>query len=303
MKKRLICALLLAALLAGLGAGCTAQTAQAYQVYYVSRNSDFDQGALVAESRTLPAVPQSEDPEIEGLLQLLLDGPSTETLGSPIPGGTALQGWSLRDGLLSIDFSWRYGSLSGVELTLADYSVALTLEQLPQVEQVDITVEGEDISYRSTADIQGEDAMLSIFRSQPVEKTVTLYFPRQDETGLGAEERTLEVTEDESLAMSLLAVLSHGPAGKDLREVLSEGEVLSAEVREGICYLNLAASFPELAAEETRADLLTLYGMVNTLCQLDNISAVRLLCEGETMTRYGAVALPEPLRKDLSYLS
>lgn len=301
--KQPTCALILAALLAALSVGCGAQDSQSYQVYYVSQTGSFGQGALSAESRPLPAETRSEDPEIEGLLQLLLAGPSDETLVSPIPVGTTLQGWTLKDGLLTVDFSWRYGSLSGVELTLADYSVALTLEQLAQVERVDITVEGEDISYRSTPDIQGENAMLSIFRSQPVEKTVTLYFPRQNEAGLGAEEGTLEVTEDESLAMSLLTLLSHGPAGKDLREVLSEGEVLSAEVREGVCYLNLAASFPELAAEDQQADLLTLYGMVNTLCQLESITAVRFLCEGEVMTRYGTVALPEPLKKDLSYLT
>ena len=49
----------------------------------------------------------------------------------------------MNNGLLTVDFSSTYGTLSGIDLTLADYSVVLTLTQLEEVETVMITVGGE----------------------------------------------------------------------------------------------------------------------------------------------------------------
>lgn len=293
---------LLLSLLAVLLTGCATSSEPTYGVYFADRSAGFGEGALTAEERTLPRDLPSVEPEIEGLLQLLLQGPMGEGLTSPIPSGTTLLGWQLEEGVLTVDFSWRYGSLSGVDLTLADYSVALTLEQLDQVDQVDILVEGEEISYRGSPQIRGEDALLSIFRGEPVERVVTLYFPRQEGDRLEREERTLAVSQEESLAAALLEALALGPQDQESRGVISQGEVLSVEVREGVCYLDLAATFPELAAEDGSVDRATLYSLVNTLCQLETVSAVRFLCEGEAMTRYGAVTITEPLQEDLSLL-
>ena len=58
--------------------------------------------------------------------------------------------WELRaDGVLSLDLSEHYSGLSDVSLTLADYCIVLTLGQLESVEQVEITVAGRPLSYRS----------------------------------------------------------------------------------------------------------------------------------------------------------
>ena len=96
---------------------------------------------------------------VEGLLNSLLSGPSEEGLLRTIPDGVTLRGWTLENGLLTVDFSSRYGSLSGIALTLADYSVVLTLTQLDTVDTVMITAEGDLLSYRdhqrlTAADVQ-----------------------------------------------------------------------------------------------------------------------------------------------------
>ena len=61
----------------------------------------------------------------------------------------SLRSWTLNNGLLTVDFSSTYGTLSGIDLTLADYSVVLTLTQLEEVETVMITV-GERCSPTGT---------------------------------------------------------------------------------------------------------------------------------------------------------
>ena len=100
--------------------------------------------ALVAEYRVL-----SEETEpIQALLDALLEGPESEGLSRAIPTGVTLRDWSLDKGVVTVDFSGRYGNLSGIALTLADYSLVLTLCQLEEVEAVMVTVNGEILAYR-----------------------------------------------------------------------------------------------------------------------------------------------------------
>ena len=154
MRTRYLIVLLL---FAALAAGCSRaaeESAPTYSVYFLSRQVDRVL-ALAPEERTLPP---DTDP-VEGLLTLLLEGPSDEDLTSPIPEGVTLRSWTLADGLLTVDFSARYASLSGVSLTLADYSVAETLCQLDEVEAVEITAEGDYLPYRDHQRLTAEDTL------------------------------------------------------------------------------------------------------------------------------------------------
>lgn len=154
MRARILIALLLLTALAA-GCGRTAEEAPpVYSVYYLSGQVDRIR-ALTPEERTLPP---NTDP-VEGLLTLLLSGPENEDLTSPIPDGVTLRSWTLADGLLTVDFSARYVSLSGVSLTLADYSVAETLCQLDGVDAVEITAEGDYLPYRDHQRLTTEDTL------------------------------------------------------------------------------------------------------------------------------------------------
>ncbi len=162
--KKMFAALLLAALL--LASGCVARTLEGdgYPVYFLGQAEDGTQ-ALKAEDRGL-------DPEadpVEGLLQAILSGPESETLTRVIPASVSLRGWTLTSGLLTVDLSGSYGTLSGIDLTLADYSIVLTLAQLEEVEAVMITVEGKVLSYRDHQRLTPEDVRSSILQDETLE--------------------------------------------------------------------------------------------------------------------------------------
>lgn len=152
--KRIILSLLLFAVLFP-AAGCVRAAVEGpvYQVYFLSEEVERDL-ALVPEGRTLP---EGEDP-IEALLAILLEGPESEELTSPFPAGVTLRGWELKDGVVTVDFSARYAALSGVALTLADYSVVDTLCQLETVDAVEITADGDRLTYRDHQRMTASDA-------------------------------------------------------------------------------------------------------------------------------------------------
>ena len=290
--------LLLALLLAVSLWGCGEARAEdeTYQVYFGVRNGAFGGPALLPEHRD----PREEEASVaEGLIRYLIQGPEGETLVRLIPEGTVLRGIQMENGVATVDFSSRYGTLSGIELTLADYSVTMTLSQLPEVKAVVTTVEGDRITYRDHERLTGEDIRLSIYRDTPVKRQVALYFPRQDGQGLEREDRTILLREDETLTAAALHALCQGPESAELLGILTEAELISAKVRDGVCYLNLAASFLDMASENPAENRLVTEALTETLCGLDNITELRLLSEGESMTRYGAVNLKEPLRSKL----
>lgn len=107
-------------------------------------NSPRDGAVLGREYRTLPEGRE----EVEGLVDLLLAGPTVTGLVSPFPAGLGLRSWTLDEGVLTLDLSEVYGGLTGMDLTLADGCLVITLCQLPQVEAVYLTVEGRARPFR-----------------------------------------------------------------------------------------------------------------------------------------------------------
>ncbi|MBR5533428.1 MAG: GerMN domain-containing protein [Ruminiclostridium sp.] len=161
--RRYLTALLLASVL--LLGGCVAHTqGSGYPVYFPDQAEDGVQ-ALKAENRTLDADTET----VEELLLALLSGPESETLNRVIPASVSLRGWTLQNGLLTVDLSGSYGTLSGIDLTLADYSIVLTLTQLEEVEAVMITVEGQVLPYRDHQRLTPEDIRSSILQDETLE--------------------------------------------------------------------------------------------------------------------------------------
>lgn len=155
--RRAFLSLLAAALLLLPLSACAAgsQDDARLQLYFASASSSGP--AIVGEAYTSSAAPTAER-----LIRALLSGPNSEQLYSPFPTGLALRSCTLEDGLLTVDFSEPYGGLTDVSLTLADYCVVLTVCQLEGVEQVEITVSGRTMPYRSHQILTADEVMLDV---------------------------------------------------------------------------------------------------------------------------------------------
>lgn len=298
MKRKIFAAALAAALLLALLWGCAAvqEEQTGLVLWFAGDTSDWNSKTTAVVSTPY----RGESADVESLVAALISGPPADRgMYSPIPEGTRLLGWRLEGGSLWVDFSYHYGRLTGYDLTLADYCIALTLCQLPEVEQVAITANGSASGYRRYQLLAPDQVIFSGAEEEPVEVTVALYFPRAVGRGLGFEKRTFLLTEDESLPERVARALVAGPESRTLSAAVPDGTgLLGIRLEDGVCYIDLSETFVSDMPGDGETQANVIYSIVNTLGNLDGVDAVCILSEGQILERYGYVVLTGPLEPD-----
>lgn len=243
-------------------------------------------------------------PSAYGLMVALLRGPQSEDLYSPFPANTSLNFLITEGETVWIDLSEEYGSLSGIDLTLADYCITLTLCQLPEIENVKITVDGESIHNRNRQTMREGDVLLSGIEEEPDTFLAALYFPDSSGKALTVEYRQVIRTEDRDAVEIVMEELLYGPMEGVGSRSLPEGtRIRSLSVRDGICYVDLSQEFMDNAPQTVEEAGLTMYALVNTLCVRSGVSQVQLLIEGEKVDYYGSVSVRTPLSANFDLVS
>ena len=212
------------------------------------------------------------------LERLLADAPDAG-VRAPMPGGTTLLSLSVLGNWARVDFSRQYARLAGIDLTLADYCVTLTLTQLDGVNAVSITSGGRELPYRETQVLLSADTLLSSRESGLRPITVSLYFLDSKTGELRAEQQTLALYEGQTRVNALLEALAQGPEDDSLVSLLPEDfAVISSRIENGVCYLNLPAS-GSLPENEAERDLM-LSALEQSILSLGGVDEVQFLIEG-----------------------
>lgn len=294
MKRLMILMLVLALLCAGCGErGHGEVETEEYPVCFVTREETAEGGDGGIASKSVVdweyhALPPGQR-ALDGLIRTLLAGPEGEGLASPFPRGTSLRGWRQENGVVTLDLSEAYGGLSGVELTLADACIVLTLCRLEDVEAVYLTVDGRPRPFRDQV-LTPADFLLE--EGEPGEREVeaALWFPAGEE--LGREERTLRLAAGDRIEVALLQELFSGPESGELDRACPEGTVLRSLSLDGDrAAVNLSARF--LEGEEVP---LRLWAVVQTLEGVIPGVRVRFQVEGLALEEYGGVKLGQGLK-------
>lgn len=288
MKRKifLLCLPLLALLLAACVHPAEAEGEEGYLLYYPAADLSTVAGedAIVTRTVTFDDADTLATEELaERLLSALLDTPPDASVRAPMPEGTELQELSVLGSWARVDLSRHYARLAGIDLTLADYCVTLTLTQIEGVNAVSITSGGHELAYRKTQTLTAADPLLSTREDALRPITVSLYFLDEASGTLRAETQVLALYEGQTRVNAVLEALSRGPESDGLRALLPEDfQVLSARVEEGVCYLNLSADTdlgeaPQLAVES----------LVRSLCTIDPVERVQFAVDGEPVTALG----------------
>ena len=301
MKKRWIAVMLLAVLMVVIGCAVGAMGTRQeteenrYKLYFVERNlADSDGGdALQAEERLLRGLEPTATTEetARRLVAELLRGPADAALVSPFPRGTVLLSVEQQGTEIRVDLSSGYAALSGIDLSLADYAITMTLIQLPDVARVRITVGGRELDYRSRQIFLERDILFAPQEDVVGTVKVQLYFEDEDGT-LTQEDRVLNLYEGDTQVGAVVRALENGPESKGLQAVIPEGfKVRKVWLEEGVCYVSLSSALlegqPDAAALSAAIDALR-----QSLLTLDSVETVRFLVDGEFAETYGPVELP-----------
>ena len=289
---------LLAALVAFASCAKSAQEDEesGYALYLLSDLDASGGGDAIAASsvRFTPDETMSTEDCVRALMELLLAGPDEAALHSPIPEGTALRSLKVSGRRAEIDLSAQYARLSGIDLSLADYCITLTLSQLPNVNAVSITANGSELPYRKTQVLLSADTLLSSRESGLRPITVQLYFLDSETGELRAEQQTLALYEGQTRVNALLEALAQGPEDDSLLSLLPEDfSVISSRIENGVCYLSIPANVSLPEDEGTRA---LLFGSLEkSILSLSGVDEVQILIEGESgVGPAAAMDAPEP---------
>lgn len=323
---RRICALLLALLLAGGIVGCgqqtdtseetatdvetvpgeeTAEVSAYFRLYCPADLSEENKSAGGGDAITGLAISWAEitgedrgrQQQAQYIMELLLGGCTLTEFRCPMPEGTTLLSCTVTGGTVSVDLSSEYDQLVGIDRTIADYCITLSLMQLDGIYAVRLTVAGVLPSDRDS-DVYTSDEVL-LTSPEDVVRTVkvTLYFPNSAGELVG-EERRLTVYEGETMPEAVVKALTERPMDSyaDLDSLLPEGfTVLGASTEEGVCYLNLSGSVSGLLPEDNEAQNRMIQGLVDSLCSLEDVTQVQIMLDGEYQLLLGSVPISRAL--------
>ena len=296
MRKRLIAALLCAALLVALGSRRPDENVTLYKLYFLEADLASAPGrdALRAEEVHLDTSGSPSAQELaEQLLQALLAGPIDSTLTAVIPADTALISLELEGTWAKVDLSTRYRMLSGVELALADYAITLTLTQLPEISAVSITVRGMPLAYRDRQTFTARDVLFASNEDVIGLVPATLYVFNA-EGQIVPWEVTLDQYEGETQVGTVVKALLGGFEEQEYRSPLPEGfQVTSVRLEEDTCYVDLPTAALSAMPEDAQLDA-ALQALADSLLSLQAVAEVRYLVDGEYAAVYGSAPVMEP---------
>lgn len=219
----------------------------------------------------------------------LLGSQTDPDLRSPLPSGIQLQSLEIIDRRAYVDLSAGFGQLSGVDLTLADYCLTLSLTALEGISAVVITAAGRQVIQQPKQVFYERDVLLSNMDDVLQSVVVTLWFCDADGV-LTGEQRVLEIYEGQTQAENLMTALLRGPENRDLQRIIPESLVVNSVRMEGnICYVNFsAASLEQLPSDETQ-QMLILRSIADSIYSLSTVEEIRLLADSAELETFGFV--------------
>lgn len=262
-----------------------AQEGTTYKIYYVNNEetkiverayvSETLDGALLFEEFLEQLAHVSEKMEYETLLDKEI----------------SVAGHTLDNGLLTLDFDESYHYLRGTREILVRASIVRTLTQIPGVERITFTVNGEQLTDAAgaavgvmAADTFIENAGNEINAYEKVD--LRLYFANEAGNRL-VEENRRNVVYNSNISLEKLVVekLVEGPMAEGAYPTVNPStKIVSVTVKDGTCYVNLSGEF--LNQPYNVASDVTIYSITNSLVELSNVNRVQISVNGETNISY-----------------
>ena len=262
-----------------------------YLLYFLAETDEARGGDLIRSS--YEQLDLAEDASLEeqaaAVVERLIAGPADDALRSPLPSGVTLQSIAIQDRRVTVDLSSGFARLGGVELSLADYCLTLSLTALEGISAVAVTAQGREVGQQPKQIFYERDVLLSDMGDVLQTVEVTLYFLNSD-GALEGEKRTLEVYEGQTLAENLIAALLSGPESRELTKAIPDDFMInSVRVDDGICSVSISEESLAALPEDESTQRRILWSLSDSLYSIETVRGLRLLSNGEELTYFGQI--------------
>ena len=238
---------------------------------------------------------------VEYVISTIKDAPVSENYINAIPSGVEFKSNLLKDNNLVLNLTGTYNDLKAGEELLCRAALVWTFTGINGVDSVEIKVNGVPLTRTNGEEIgpmKREDVVIeTTIETQPTNDVVlTLYFGDDNATKLEKELRTVTVNPNQPLERYVVEQLIAGPAVKGhISTIPSDTKIRDIKTADGICYLDLSADFVNKHSGGSTGELMTIFSIVNALCELEHIDTVQFLIEGEKQDEYkGHIEFSKP---------
>lgn len=284
MKKITGCLLTLLLILGLSGCGKISGSGVDYHIYCTNN----ERSRLARFEYSLQS--KNSEEAVGEMLERMLE-PIGEDHVSVFPQEVEVTDYTLTDGQLTVMFNEIYHQMDNVTEILLRAAVVRTVSQLPDVRTVVFHI-GKDV----LRDAQGEPvgAMTNNqFINNPVGinsyqfAPLSLYFANADGTKIVKEIRNVHYSSNTTLEKVVMEQLQKGPLNAQLLPVLPGGvKVLNITIEQKMCTINFSSEFLKGKTEKQVLPEVTVYSIVNSLCDMLNVDRVQFQVEGESDLLY-----------------
>lgn len=256
----------------------------AIELYYLNK----EETKVLREEYMVEA--ETVEAQVEELIGALSEPPDNLANKAPISGNVRLLNYRIEESQLSLTFDEYYKELPFTTEVLTRAALVRSFTQLEGIEYVVMQVREETLTDAlgvpvgvMSADTFIDNAGEEINAYEEV--NLRLYFADESGTRLIEAIRPYMYNTNISLEKLVLEQLIAGPNNDELHPTINpDTKVVSATVRDGICYVNLDETFLTQIYNVTAE--VTVYSIVNSLIELPNINKVQILINGETDISY-----------------
>lgn len=265
-------------------------TSTTYQLYFLN-----EEGTGFTTKEYEQQTPKQNLLEVIDDLFKQLQKQEDSKMINPIDEESEITDFQVKENQLSIFFSAGYNHKNGLDEILSRAAIVKTICQIDGIDYVEFYVEDQPLMLSGSAvGLMNSETFIDELNPADSQKSkqVTLYFATPN--GEKLQEITTEVTYSaaEPLAKLLIVKLIEGPEAVEnlnvsdvLPTIPSNTTINSVTIRDNICYVDFSREFEE-RVKNVKSEV-SVYSIVNTLCELPNISKVQFTIEGEQHEKYG----------------
>ena len=256
-----------------------------YKIYYVNHD---ETGVLFNEYATETT---DRDGLIQEVLQQMEVGSEKLEYKAPLSGTFDLLDTSFSEGQLVLNFDENYRMQSAITEILVRAALVRTLTQIEGIEYVSFQVNSEPLMDASGAlvGVMNADQFIDNAGNEinTYEKVkLNLYLANEEGTGLTAVSRSVVYNSNISMERLVVEQLIAGPSENEAAypTINPSTRVVSVNVQDGICYVNLNSTFLTQIYNVT-SDV-TIYSITNSLVELTNVNKVQISINGDSNVTY-----------------